>query len=319
MAAAADKPVRVTPSIEENLAWEAQWAPRAAIAAVLAGLFTVAGVVLPGLALRDRPQVTLFDGLHDIGDPSNNSGLLLETLKYVDDHIGMLTLGRILMALAAPLTALALIYLFKATRARNPALSQGALIAVVAGAVASLVGIIVGQIAVNMSVSDFLGATDHSTPAAHDALQPSTALTAGLISFIGQVALGLGFVMVALNAMRVGLLTRFMGVLGIMAGVFLAFPFFSIPIVQAFWLVAAGVLFLGRFPNMPPAWETGRAEPWPTRQEMLEAQGKLPGRQAGSGRAAPPPAGSTPPPADPLQTGPESPMHPRSKKKKRRR
>mgnify|MGYP006263665841 CR=1 FL=1 len=84
-----------------------------------------------------------------------------------------------------------------------------------------------------------------------------------------------------------------LGVLGIMAGVFLAFPFFSIPIVQAFWLVAVGILFLGRLPNMPPAWETGRAEPWPSRQEMLEAQGKLPAQRGGRGGLKPP----TPPPS----------------------
>ena len=157
-----------------------------------------------------------------------------------------------------------------------------------------------------------MSAADQSTKAAHDALQPPIAIAAGLIQFIGHVALGLGFVLIALNAMRVGLLTRFMGVLGIMAGVFLAFPFFSIPIVQAFWLVAVGMLFLGRFPNgTPPAWETGRAEPWPTRQEMLEQQGK--GGGSAPVKAPPPPA------ADPLGSEPERPAHPRSKKKKGRR
>lgn len=314
-------------NVEESLAWEAQWAPRAAIAAILAGLSTVVGQVLQGVALRDRPQVTLFDGLKDINQPGNNHGLLFDTLVFVNKHMTLLTIGQVLTALAAPLTALALIYLFRATRARHPAMGQGALIAVAIGGVASFVGILVGQIAVDLSVKDFLDAVDHSTSAAHDALQPSTALTAGLIGFIGHVALGLGFVLVCLNAMRVGLLSRFMGVLGIMSGVFLAFPFFSIPIVQAFWLIAAGLLFVGRFPNMPPAWESGRAEPWPTRQQVLEQQGKVPAqRPAGGGGLGgglfsrpKPPTPTTPPPADPLQSGPERPAHSRSKKKKRRR
>lgn len=316
----------VTP-VEESLAWEAQWAPRAAVAAILAGLSTVVGQVLQGVALRNRPQVTIFDGLRDINDPSNNRGVLEKTLLFVNEHMTLLTIGQVLTALAAPLTALALVYLFRATRARNPQMGQGALIAVAIGGVASFVGVLVGQIAVDLSIKDFIDAADHSTSAARDALQPSTALTAGLIGFVGHVALGLGFVLVSLNAMRVGLLSRFMGVLGILSGVFLAFPFFSIPIVQAFWLIAAGFLFIGRFPNMPPAWETGRAEPWPTRQQMLEQQGKLPGqRPAGGGLGggflrpkAPPASPSTPPPADPLQTASEKAPHSRSKKKKRRR
>ena len=298
------------PPVEETLAWEAQWAPRAAATAIVAGLFTLGGTILQGAALRSRPSVTLSQGLHDAGTPNNPHGLLEPTLAYVDKHMALLTLGQVLTALAAPLTALALIYLFRAVRARQLSFGQGALIAVAIGGVASLIGILVGQIAVDISVSNFVSAADHSTQAAHDALQPPIAIAAGLIQFVGHVALGLGFVLIALNAMRVGLLTRFMGVLGIMAGVFLAFPFFSIPIVQAFWLVAVGLLFLGRFPNgSPPAWETGRAEPWPTRQEMLEQQGRAPA----------PAKGPPPPVADTVPEAPERPTHPRSKKKKGRR
>lgn len=304
-----------TPNVEESLAWEAQWAPRAAIVAILAGLATIAGTLISNIALRGRPQVTINDGLADLADPTSKHGLLEPLLLHLDDKMLPFTGGQIITALAGPLTALALIYLFRATQSRNAAFGRGALIALVAGGVASLVGGIVGPTAVAMSVSDFVSSADHSTRAAHDALQPSAALTAGLIAFIGRIALGLGLVLVSLNAMRVGLLTRFMGILGIMAGAFMAFPFIQLPIVQAFWLVGLGVLFLGRMPNgTPPAWETGRAEPWPTRQQMLEQQGKLP---AGKGSA--PAKSDVPPPADPIDSAPERPEHPRSKKKKRRR
>lgn len=305
---AADTPAT---TVEESLAWEAQWAPRAAVVAILAGLATIAGTIISNTALRGRPQVTLNDGLADLANPTNPHGLLEPLLQHLDDHLLQFTGGQIVTALSGPLTALALVYLFRAVQARNPNFGRGAIIALVAGGVASLVGGIVGPTAVALSVSDFISSNNHTTQAAHDALQPSAALTAGLIAFIGRVALGLGIVLVALNAMRVGLLTRFMGMLGIMAGAFMAFPLVQLPIVQAFWLIAVGVLFLGRFPSgTPPAWETGRAEPWPTRQQMLEQQGKVPGGA---------PAKSTPPPsADPIDSAPER-THVRSKKKKRRR
>ena len=306
-----------TPSVEESLAWEAEQGPRAGIAAILAGIATVAGTVIGGVALRDRPSVTITQGLRDALDPTNPHGLLEKTVYFVNKHSAMLTLGQALTALSAPLTALALVYLFRAVRARRAQFGQGALIALAIGGVASFVGILVGQIAIDIKVSDFIHAANHTTKAAHDALQPSAALTAGLIGFVGHVALGLGIVLVALNAMRVGLLTRFMGVLGIMAGVFLALPIFSIPIVQAFWLLALGMLFLGRFPNgAPPAWETGRAEPWPTRQELMEAQQReKAGRETGRTPKDLPPPAETAPPAD----RPAQQQHPRSKKKKRRR
>jgi hypothetical protein len=294
-------------SVEENLAWEAQWAPRAAIVAVLAGIATIAGTIIANTALQGRPQVTIGMGLRDLADPDNPHGLLEPLLNHINDHLGAFIGGQIVTALAAPFTALALVYLFRAVQARNPAFGRGALIAVVIGGVAGLVGGLVGPASIAVSIKDFVDSSDHTTQAAHDALQPSAALTAQLVAFIGRVALGIGLVMVALNAMRVGLLTRFMGILGIMAGAFMAFPFIQLPIVQAFWLVAIGVLFLGKLPNTPPAWETGRAEPWPSRQEMLEQQGKL--------RPAAAPAAAAEP-AEPSDTAPE---HPRSKKKKRRR
>lgn len=299
------------PNVEETLAREAERRPRAAVAAVAGGIASLAGSLIGGAALRDRPEVTLPEALRDAaGQPPRSGGLLTDTVVYVHDHAVILTLGQGLTAIAAPLAAVALAYLATAVTARRPAFSQRALLLLIAGAVASFIGPLVGQIAVDITSSDFAGSSDHTTGAAHDALQPGAALAAGFIGFLGHVALGVGFVLVALNAMRVGLLTRFMGVLGIMAGVFLAFPFFPVPIVQGFWLAALGVLFGGRWPNgTPPAWETGRAEPWPSRQEMIEARG---GPSEAEVIDAPEAAGDDEP-------GATSPGQPRSKKKKRRR
>lgn len=303
------------PTVEEALAWEARRRVLAAAAAIAAGVAFIAGTVVGGLALRNRPSVTLPDALHDAANPTTSNGLLTKTAHFVHGHAVGLTAGQALLAIAAPLSALALIYLFRAIRARNPVLGQAALVALGIGAVASFVGLLASQIAIDVSTAHFVTKANPNTITAHDALQPSGALTASLIGFVGHVALGVGFVLVALNAMRVGLLTRFMGVLGIMAGVFLAFPFFSVPIVQAFWLVALGGLILGRWPNgMPPAWASGRAEPWPSRQDVVEARGQA--RQPPSRRRE---AGLPPPSAEPIPADPERPAQARSKKKKRRR
>jgi hypothetical protein len=98
--------------------------------------------------------------------------------------------------------------------------------------------------------------------------------------------------------MRVGLLTRFMGYLGIFAGILVLFVITPIPIVQAYWLIAIGYLISGRWPSgLPPAWQSGRAEPWPSTQQVREqrqkamqdrrARGKPVGKP---GKAAPAPA-----------------------------
>ena len=96
------------------------------------------------------------------------------------------------------------------------------------------------------------------------------AVFAQILGLPGALALALSIVLIALNAMRVGLLTRFMGVLGMITGALQILPIGGpLPVVQAFWLVMLGVLFLGRWPNgQPRAWASGQAEPWPSSADV---------------------------------------------------
>jgi hypothetical protein len=78
-------------------------------------------------------------------------------------------------------------------------------------------------------------------------------------------------VLISINAMRVGLLTRFLGYLGVISGALFVLAFVPIPIVQVYWLGMLAVLFLGRSPSgTPPAWQSGEAMPWPSAAEMRE-------------------------------------------------
>ena len=93
----------------------------------------------------------------------------------------------------------------------------------------------------------------------------------GAAGYAGGLALGFAFVMISLNAMRAGLLTRFMGIIGIFSGILFVLPVIPLPVVQSFWLGALAFLFAGRWPSgMPPAWASGRPSPWPSQQELRE-------------------------------------------------
>ena len=77
------------------------------------------------------------------------------------------------------------------------------------------------------------------------------------------------FVILPLRARRVGLMSPFMGILGVVTGALLVLQIVPVVpvIIQAFWLGALGLLFIGNWPGgRGPAWETGEAEPWPTPQ-----------------------------------------------------
>jgi hypothetical protein len=61
-----------------------------------------------------------------------------------------------------------------------------------------------------------------------------------------------------------------MGVLGVILGALFVLPLIASPIIQLFWLLALGALFLNLWPGgRGPAWETGEPEPWPSAQGRL--------------------------------------------------
>jgi hypothetical protein len=297
------------PPVEETLAWEAAQRTRAAIAAVLAGVLTLLGNALQSGVYSGLPKVYAVDALRDAaGLPiPGGQGLRTPQIRFLDDKGTELLLTGLLIAGGAVLVAPALGYLFRATRARRPMLPQLALYAVLIGPALVAVGGLVAQIALVVQAHRFATGHDFSSAAARDALGGGVLLAGQLARQIGILALALGFVLVSLNAMRAGLLTRFMGVLGILAGALFVLPLgSSLPIVQSFWLIALGPLLIGRWPNgIPPAWSTGEAVPWPSQQELRER------RQAAGGATAAPATAAEPPAARPSGAA--------AKKRKRKR
>jgi hypothetical protein len=78
----------------------------------------------------------------------------------------------------------------------------------------------------------------------------------------GVLALAFALVYTCLHAMRVGLLTRFWGSLGMALGVG---SVFGLILFALFWFLYLGLLIAGRvLGGRPPAWAAGEAIPWPT-------------------------------------------------------
>jgi hypothetical protein len=137
---------------------------------------------------------------------------------------------------------------------------------------------------------------------------------ASLLGLPGALGLALVLVMISLNAMRVGLLTRFMGVLGIITGALQILPFGGpLPVVQCFWLLMLSLLILGHWPNgQPPAWRTGNAEPWPSSAKVRQERQRLAAERRGEV-----PAPDEPEP-EPVSAGPSPSASARKRKRKRR-
>jgi hypothetical protein len=92
----------------------------------------------------------------------------------------------------------------------------------------------------------------------------------GGMQLLGAFALAFALIYCSLNAMRVGLLSRFWGSLGIALGVATVLGLFQFTLIWFFYLalLTAGWIPGGR----PPAWAAGEAIPWPTPGERAAAE-----------------------------------------------
>lgn len=263
---------------QENLAFEREWRTRAIVFAVVGALLPLAGFVVRAITIKDIPDHVRID-----------------QLVFLDKHSTGVIVSALLIGLGAPAVGGALYYLFRAVKGRRPAIPQVALFCIGIGAIGTLISEIGFQVALTSVAGDWV--RSHPTLAdeisARDAFSgPGLQVLQGL-GLGAQLALGFAFVIVSLNAMRVGLVTRFTGIVGIASGVFLVIPLLSpLPIVQAFWLLALALLFSHHWPSgLPEAWSSGEARPWPSQQELREErerseQDEEPGAEAAAAAAA---------------------------------
>jgi hypothetical protein len=318
---------------EEALAWEAEHRQRAGIAALIAAAFTFLGVVLttagqPSGSKFDDRILTVVDTMSRTaaGQP-NPPGRVSAYTVDVGQHPALPITGAVLYGLGSMAIFFALAYLFRATRARRPELAQLALILAAVGAVGFGAGRAVAEVARYVGAAGFVDAVDKSNSAATDALSPTATLVGQVIWEFCALTLGVAFILIALNAMRVGLLTRFMGVLGIIVGVTVApvLPLDQQGIIRIFWLGALGFLILGRWPRVPKAWSTGEAEPWPSQQQLREqrqaargdGEARAPAEEPRAERRPPAPPPPTPP--RPRRPDPSAAGETRSSSRKKRR
>jgi Domain of unknown function (DUF4386) len=294
--------------VEETLAWEAAQGPRAAVAAVVAALATLIGGIVSSTALSDQPHVAVVSALQNAAQPGADTRPSLRTsqLEYIHDKAGRLILGGIILAIGYFALLPVLGYLYRAAKARRPTMPRATLVLALIGPALLGVAAIVFQITLTTKAGDFATGADHTRSAVEEVTKAGLLRGVQVLNLPGTLCFAFALVLLSLNAMRAGLLTRFMGVLGIICGAALILlP--QNPIV-VFWLLALGLLFARRWPQgMPPAWETGVAVPWPSSAEVAErraaARGEAPRRDE---------------PVELSEPG-QSEAHPSSKKRKRKR
>jgi hypothetical protein len=251
-------------SRREQLAWEARWSRPTALAAFASVVFVIAAIVV---------------ATQGVGGTGGDSDLL----RQVDEHRGAELISSILQAIGIGLLAAPLYYLFRAAKARSERM-RGQLVGVVIAAPLFLAVLaILSGVSTLHAASDFVSNevprlmakgvglnSDRADEIAKETINeaPLRSLAAGF-GLGGQLGFLVAMVYTCLYGMRVGLLPRFWGSLGMALGA-VSFIFFQFALL---WFAYLGFLLLGRIPGgKPPAWESGEAIPWPSPGEKAAAE-----------------------------------------------
>jgi hypothetical protein len=256
------------PGGEDQLEWEKRLGMPVGIAAGLAAVLVLASFAAQIPLLRDKTK--------------NEA----ETLRSVHDHATGYVLSGIFQMFAVLLVAVVFWYLFRATKYRRERTPAIALILGIAGPVVFAIAGAIGPFVIKHFANEFVSGANQTNQHAKDLVNGTSASAFSIITPAAGLAFAFAMVMNNVNAMRVGLLSAFAGVIGIIGGVLFVIPLGPPQILLFFWLVSLAVVILDRWPGgRGPAWASGKAMKWPS---AAERRG-LPPRQPRGARRAPEP------------------------------
>ena len=301
---------------ERQLEIEGAQRRRVGSLAIAAGVLYLVGQLLVLVLISSKePQTGLLQGLspalHGAKAAAVDPRVIDE--RYLDKHAIVNVVAWLVGAAGLALMAWPLRYLRAAEVARGG--KPGRVMDVVVkvgpptGAVASVV----------LAISDSIGAHKLVTHPVQNTAAYNAA-TGGafrgifdIIYLLGYLAIAVVFVLISMRAMRIGLLTKPLGILGIVGGVLFIIPIVPLPLIQFLFLVGVGMLLL-EIGGMvrPPAWAAGEAIPWVNQRQQQRSAGRAGG---GSARRR----DAQPATLAPAPTPPPAPSPAASKKRKRRR
>jgi len=278
--------------IRAQVASELNRRSRLAVPAFAAGVLYLLSSIITSSTLNGAPTVGVLQGLapafSGVANPTVSPRAA--EVKFISHNASPLIAGSVLAALAIGVLTLVLLLLYDGARFRRPETWPHARTLVLVGGIGFAVVSVGHQIVSSIETHNFATSTDHSISAVESALTKGAAnQLVQYLSLFAGLALAAGMIITAMNAQRVGLLPRWMGILGIITGLLLFFPIggAEFQIIPSFWLVMMGLLLMGRWPGGdPPAWEAGEARPWPSAaQQRAERQAAAQPAGAAAGAA----------------------------------
>ncbi|HEY1457630.1 MAG TPA: hypothetical protein VGF15_03840 [Solirubrobacteraceae bacterium] len=303
--------------VEEETARRA----RLGVPAVVAGVLYLLSAIILNAILNSAPTVGPLQGLTPAlnGQANPVRSPRWEEVVYESHHALQLIAGSVLTSIALGILTVCLLFVLGAVTHRRPETSPLARPLVLAGgSLIALLGVI-NEVVLSIRRHHFVSAHNYSIHAVNAITHNTGYDILAIFTPLAGLALVAGMIITMLGCVRVGLLPRWMGMVGGVSAVLLLLPTPTFDLIPSFWLVALGILMMGRWPKGdPPAWAAGEARPWPSQAQMRSEQ--LAAREA-KGKKSPPAQGK---PAQPSRAAESAdvvpaPAQPTSSSSRRRR
>ncbi len=285
--------------ISTQVAAETERRNRLAVPSFAGGFLYLLSAIIISSTVNGAPSVGLLEGLTPALSGVATPAVSPRTpwVKFISRHAFGLIAGGVLSAIALAVLTLILLLLVGATSFRRPESWRMARPLILFGGIGLVLTSVGHEVVTAIESHSFALGHDHSNAAVERALLTSPANSVvGYIELLAGVALVAGMIGAVINAMRVGLVPRWMGFLGVFTSLLIFLPDISaeLQVIPAFWMVMMGILLMGRWPKPtgdPPAWAAGMAIPWPPR-----GGGRVGGAQPAAAAAG---GGSVPAPVAP--------------------
>ena len=252
---------------------------RLAVPAFAGGFLYLLSAIIITETLSGAPTVGLVQGLTPALEGDANPAVSPRTpeVKFISHHAFSLLTGGVLAAAAVGILTLVLLLLADATIFRRPESFRPMRPLIMAGGIGVAVVTIAHQVVSAIETHKFAVGSNHTNSAVERALTTGTATAlVDYLALIAGLVLAVGMIGLMINALRTGLLVRWLAFLGMFTGILIVLPIggAELQIVPAFWMVMMGILYAGKWPNgEPPAWAAGAAIPWPSRAQTARGAG----------------------------------------------
>jgi hypothetical protein len=228
---------------------------RIAGVAALVSVFSVWGTVIFANSVHHAPgtpgagvDATDFDRAKQLKD--FHTGINDQTIAM------LLRCGGLLLTIGVG------VYLYSMIRARNPGVRRILLWSAIAGPIVVAAATVFGFFALRDVADAFVSSgAQTSARARHLANNSGFLQAAGVFDLLSRIVFAVWLGLASVEAMRVGLLTRFLGYWGVgAAGALVLLPVGDAMFIG--WLASIGILALGYWPGgRPPAWQSNQALP----------------------------------------------------------